>query len=59
MTAILAVPEEAAATIDEALHEMEVRAAARKRVDQHLEACQECDDVLCYVGAQLVRAALT
>jgi len=44
--------------LQEALAEMERRTEARRRVQEHLDTCQECDEVLCYVGAALVRDAV-
>ncbi len=58
MTVVLTTPDETAATIEAARNDMEQRSARRLEVEQHLETCRECSEVLCAAGAELVRAAL-
>ena len=58
MTTVLTSPSDAAESLERARTEMERRAAARQKVEEHLESCGQCADVLCSAGTELVREAL-
>ncbi len=58
MTIALPIPDETPASLEAARGDMERRAARRQEVEQHLQSCRICTDVLCPAGVELVREAL-